>query len=70
LQEWTPPTQIKIPEEVQRLVDSRREAREQRDWLAADRIRDDLLELGYTVEDAAEGPLVSRITPSISENQD
>jgi len=70
LQEWTPPTQIKIPEEVQRLVDSRRKAREQRDWLAADRIRDDLLELGYTVEDVAEGPLVSRITPSISENQD
>jgi cysteinyl-tRNA synthetase len=49
------------PEEAQRLLEQRQEARASRDFEAADRIRDELAELGWEVRDTAEGPrLVAR----------
>jgi len=44
-----------LPAEVQRLVEERRRAREQKDWAASDRLRDELQQMGYTVQDAKEG---------------
>ena len=38
------------------LVTARQEARASRDWAEADRIRDELLELGIVIEDTPEGP--------------
>src|SRR5690606_31835585 len=40
------------------LLDIRQDAREQRDWALADRIRDGLAELGIIVEDTASGARV------------
>jgi cysteinyl-tRNA synthetase len=49
------------PEEARRLLERRQEARAERDFEAADRIRDELAELGWEVRDTSEGPrLVAR----------
>ena len=42
--------------EVRELVESRERARGERDWAAADRIRDRLSELGWAVRDGPDGP--------------
>jgi len=44
-----------LPEEVQKLVDTRIKAREARDFAASDRLRDELQALGYMVQDTKEG---------------
>jgi cysteinyl-tRNA synthetase len=49
-----------IPAEASALAAERAEARRAKDWARADEIRDRLLEMGYTVEDRPEGPLVRR----------
>ena len=49
-----------IPTEVQALVDQRTEARERKDYAAGDRIRDQIADLGYVVDDTPYGPLVKR----------
>ena len=41
-------------------VVKREEARRKKDWAAADRLRDELHDEGWTVEDTPEGPIVSR----------
>ncbi|MCY4228646.1 MAG: cysteine--tRNA ligase [Gammaproteobacteria bacterium] len=69
LDDWKPPHQTEIPDGVRQLVDYRQKAREQKDWSTADRIRDDLLELGYAIEDTPEGPKVSRINSIISKSE-
>ncbi len=43
------------PEEVQRLVQQRAEARRRRDWATADRIRDELASYGIKLQDTPEG---------------
>ncbi len=47
-----------IPDEVLQMVKSREEARESRDWAAADGWRDKIQSAGYTVEDRPDGSLV------------
>jgi cysteinyl-tRNA synthetase len=42
------------------LVRRRDEARVQRDWALADRLRDELAEAGWVVEDGAEGTRIRR----------
>lgn len=46
---------IEIPSEIQELLDQRSEARLNKDWQQSDEIRDKISELGYEVQDAAEG---------------
>jgi len=40
-----------IPEEILKLVDQRQRARETKDWLKSDRLRDIIKSKGYIVED-------------------
>ncbi len=49
------------PEEVQALVAARAEARKKKDYMAADKARDDLKTAGYAVDDTPEGPVLTRL---------
>lgn len=44
-----------LPEEIERLIAERQEARKNKDYAKADRIRDDLLKKGIILEDTREG---------------
>lgn len=48
-------TQSPLPDAVRRLIDARREARDERDWARADALRDELATLGWEVQDGARG---------------
>ncbi len=50
------PERVDVPPEVIELRDARERARAGRDWDAADRIRDELRELGWEVRDGPDGP--------------
>jgi cysteinyl-tRNA synthetase len=54
------PRDAAIPEEARRLVDAREVARQSRDFAEADRLRQQLAELGYQVDDTPAGPRVRR----------
>ena len=47
-------------EEVLGLAANRELARRERDWATADRLRDELAEVGWAVEDTPDGPILSR----------
>ena len=49
-----------LPEEIQSLVNERNEARLNKNWAESDRIRDLLIEKGYTVKDSKEGTIVEK----------
>jgi hypothetical protein len=46
------------PDEVMRLVDAREAARQRRDWLTADKLRNEVLALGWQIQDTATGAAV------------
>ncbi len=46
---------LEVPEEVMVLAKQRKAARADRDFAAADRYRDEILRLGYVVEDSESG---------------
>jgi hypothetical protein len=46
------------PREVVNLVEAREAARRRRDWSAADKLRDEILALGWQIQDTATGPAV------------
>lgn len=48
------------PEEVRALVEARAAAKKARNFAEADRIRDEIAQLGYVVEDTPKGPKVKR----------
>ena len=52
---------IKIPAEVQRLLDERIQARQAKDFKQSDELRDHIAGLGYQVEDTAEGQRVREL---------
>jgi hypothetical protein len=49
------------PEAVNDLLDQREAARERKDWQSADRLREEILRLGWQVRDTPDGPLVVKI---------
>ena len=51
----------KIPQKIKNKVLLREKLRREKKWDLADRIRDDLLKLGYKIEDTKFGPLVKKI---------
>ncbi|NLB61930.1 MAG: cysteine--tRNA ligase, partial [Clostridiales bacterium] len=50
-----------IPQEAHDLLAKRNEARANKNWAEADRLRDALKEMGYTVEDSKEGAKLKKI---------
>ncbi len=52
--------ELKLPEDIQRLVDARQAARQSKDWQQSDALRNQLQERGYIVEDTAQGQSVRR----------
>ena len=49
-----------IPTEIQALVEERERARKVKDWGASDRIRDQILGMGYVIEDTPQGARVKK----------
>lgn len=49
-----------LPEEITELVSLRNKARTEKNWAESDRIRDILIEKGYTVKDSKEGTIVEK----------
>jgi cysteinyl-tRNA synthetase len=55
--EWQP-AEVSVPDDVMNLVQAREAARKDKDYGAADRLRDEVLALGFVIEDTREGPKV------------
>lgn len=49
-----------IPENVHKLVKEREAARANKDWAAADKLRDKIKSMGYSVQDSKEGPHITK----------
>jgi len=54
------PEEAAVDSELQELARLRQEARKNKDWAEADRIRDELAGRGWEVQDTAEGPKLKR----------
>ena len=52
--------EVFVPDDVMNLVEAREAARKDKDYGAADRLRDEVLALGFVIEDTREGPKVVR----------
>lgn len=58
------PVQVKkeeIPEEVQKLLEQRNLARQEKNWALSDELRDKIKTCGYTVKDSKEGTTLEKI---------
>lgn len=52
--------QDELPEEIQKLVEERNEARKNKNWAESDRIRDILINKGYNVKDSKDGTIIEK----------
>ena len=52
--------EVSLPEEIVELVNLRNEARVNKNWAESDRLRDILIEKGYSVKDSKEGTIVEK----------
>ena len=52
--------QEELPQEIAQIVAVREQARQEKDWATADRLRDELQAEGWAIEDTSEGPIISR----------
>jgi cysteinyl-tRNA synthetase len=55
--------EVLVSPKATELAQSREEARRRKDWKEADRLRGEILKLGYVVEDTPQGP---RLLPRAS----
>ena len=53
--------EIEIPEEVLKLIEERKQARQEKNWAESDRLRDLIKEKGYEVKDTKDGMEISEI---------
>lgn len=60
LANWQPATEV-VPSEITVLVKQRQQARKKKRWQDADLLREQILVLGYEIEDTKEGPRVRLI---------
>ena len=51
----------KLPEEVQKIINERINARQEKKWAESDRLRDELVNLGYSVKDTKDGMEVKKV---------
>ena len=58
------PTEIKeqypVPEEIKALVEERKQARAEKNWVKSDEIRDRIISLGYSIKDTKDGIIVKK----------
>ncbi len=52
---------LDLPEEIAKLLEERKKAREEKNWGLSDKIRDELKEKGYLVKDTKEGMQIEKI---------
>jgi cysteinyl-tRNA synthetase len=64
LAEWRPMKTI-LPKEITALVEQRQTARAEKRWKDADRLRDEVRQAGYEIEDTANGPIVRPSSPRL-----
>jgi cysteinyl-tRNA synthetase len=50
-----------VPDEVQKLLDARAEARKQKNWSESDRLRDEIKKFGWEIEDTKDGQILTNI---------
>lgn len=50
-----------LPEEVEKLIEARTVARQEKNWAESDRLRDEIIALGYSVKDSKEGMTVEKM---------
>ena len=55
------PEKVELPANVIELVNQRNAARAEKNWAESDRLRDELISLGYTVKDSKEGTQVEKM---------
>lgn len=53
--------EIEIPEDIKKLIEKRRIARQNKDWNLSDNIRDEIKEKGYIIKDTKEGMKIEKI---------
>ena len=53
---------IKIPKNIQKLVEKREKLRKQKKWEEADKIRKQVEDLGYEIQDTPSGPKIRKLT--------
>lgn len=53
---------VQIPDDVKKLLATREEYRNARKFAESDKVRDELLSLGYVIEDTSRGPIVKKKT--------
>lgn len=49
-----------IPEEIKQLIEERKQARDNKDWAKSDKIRDIIIQKGYSIKDTKEGIIVKK----------
>ena len=49
-----------IPEDVKKLIEERKKARENKDWVKSDELRDKITNMGYSIKDTKEGIIVTK----------
>ena len=64
LQQWSNEARViskeELPLEIQKMVDERETARENKNWNLADALRDKIKKKGYEIEDTQEGPVLRK----------
>lgn len=50
----------KLPDEILELISKRDEARKAKNWTESDKIRDEIISMGYKIKDTADGSVVSK----------
>jgi cysteinyl-tRNA synthetase len=55
-------TEVDVPKEIREMLARRLAARDAKDFKEADRIRDEILDRGYRVDDGPNGPVLTRTT--------
>ncbi len=59
LLDWKP-NDVEVPEDIQKLVDERQIAREQKDWKKSDELRNEIEKLGFIVKDTKDGSVLEK----------
>jgi len=59
--EFAEKEEVEATPEIQKLLDERQKARDEKNWKESDRLRDEIKEMGFDVEDTKEGQKINHI---------